>query len=145
MLKQAQLRLGNPGKLFLNHACIVPPSDMVPEQYKEHRFECRFIGSAVQANLTLETFIGPFTSFRDDLAQIDKVLSGRTKLRTSGADLTLETEIDKLGHAKWSGLLRHPGDIPEERLEFCIDDDQTSLSRVIGELTAIIADAQGET
>lgn len=56
----------------------------------------------------------------------------------------LEAQIDKLGHIKWFGVLRHPGPVPEERLEFWIEDDQTSLSRVIGELTAIIADAQGE-
>lgn len=76
---------------------------------------------------------------------MDRAVTGRAELKTSAADLTLQAEIDKLGHIKWSGVLRHPGPIPEERLEFWIQDDQTSLSRVIEELTAIIAGARGET
>jgi hypothetical protein len=41
-------------------------------------------------------------------------------------------------------MLRQPGSIPEERLEFLIEDDQTSLFGIIGELDAIIADARNE-
>ena len=136
------MRLGNPARLLLNHACAAPPSDSGP--YTEHRFDCNFISKAVEAHLTLETTIGPFVSFRDELAQIDRAVTGRAELKTSGADLTLQAEIDKLGHIKWSGVLRHPGPIPEERLEFWIEDDQTSLSRIVEELTAIIADTRVE-
>jgi hypothetical protein len=71
-------------------------------------------------------------------------LFGNAELTTLQSDLRLEALIDKLGHIRWRGVLRQPGPIPEEWLEFWIEDDQTSLSRIIGELDRIIADAQSE-
>jgi hypothetical protein len=88
--------------------------------------------------------MGPVVSFREDLARIFSELHGKAELTTLESDLRLEASIDKLGHIRWTGMLRHPGPIPEERLEFWIEDDQTSLSRIIGELDAIIADARNE-
>jgi hypothetical protein len=89
--------------------------------------------------------MGPFVSFREDLARVFRELRGNAELTTLESDLRLEASIDKLGHFSWTGMLRHPGPISEERLEFRIEDDQTSLSRIIAELDAIIADARKES
>jgi hypothetical protein len=88
--------------------------------------------------------MGPFVSFREELARVFRELCGNAELTTLESDLRLEASIDKLGHIRWRGVLRQPGPIPEERLEFWIEDDQTSFSRIIGELDEIIADSQSE-
>ncbi len=88
--------------------------------------------------------MGPFVSFREDLAAFLREPRGKAELTTLESDLRLEASINKLGHIRWTGMLKHPGPIPEERLEFWIEDDQTSLSRIIAELDTIIADARNE-
>jgi hypothetical protein len=142
-MDKSHLRLGRPAKFVLSHKCSDPNTDEGP--YTRHQFQCTFTSSAFDAHLSFDTIMGPFVSFREDLDRIFRELRGNAELTTLESDLRLEASIDKLGHIRWTGTLRHPGPIPEERLEFRIEDGQASLSRIIAELDATIADARKES
>jgi hypothetical protein len=141
-MDKPHLRLGRHTKFVLSHTC----SDLNAGEraYMWHHFQCTFTSSALNAHVSFDTIVDSFVSFRDDLARVSRELRGNAQLTTLESDLRLEASIDKLGHIRWSGMLRHPGPVPEETLEFWIEDDQTSLSRIIAELDAIIADAQND-
>lgn len=109
-----------------------------------HRFNLAFVGPGFQAKFPCETWIASFVSFRDGLARLNTDLRGNAKLEMLGNELNLQAEVDKLGHVTWTGELRYPGGMWESRLEFIIEDDQTSLSGIIAQVDAIIAEARSE-
>lgn len=142
-LDRVQVRFGWPG-LVLRHACPNATRLYPNDGLEWHRFALTFANKAFQASLVLDTWLSSFASFLDELKILDRDVKGSARLSTTEGDLRLEGTVDKLGHIKWDGRLRHPGPEPESTLEFSISDDQTSLRRVIAEFESVIAEARRE-
>ena len=76
---------------------------------------------------------------------MDRDLRGNATLDAIEGELTLRAEADKRGHITWMGELRYPGGVWKARLEFELEDDQTSLSQIIRQLQTLLAEAKSES
>ena len=142
-----ELRVGRPVRLTLRHECSAKQlrDPRASWLWQPHTFLVAFSDAAFKATITFDSTVGPFVSLRDQLAVLNQELKGEGSLLTSEWDLELEVVVDKRGHLKWTGTMRHPGPVPESTLSFEIEDDQTSLDDIIAQLSTIVQEAIAES
>ena len=142
---RARLSIGRPAQLVLTHDCPAGASIDGSPPAQWHHFKVAFSNGEYTADFSFDTWISGLVSFHDQLVSLNRDLTGSANWDTVEHEMDLRGEIDKLGHVKWTGELRYPGGIWKARLEFWFEDDQTSLSDVIRQVRALIAEAGDES